>query len=254
MANPHGTHVWYELLTDDPSAAADFYGKVIGWTAAPFGHDTPDAKPYTVLSAGPDGIGGIMENPMPTGPVWLGYVGVTDVDAAVAKLQGIGGKVHRPAWDLEGVGRMAFVADPQGAVFYLMRGASDMESKAFAPTADGHCAWNELYAADQTAALEFYRAMFGWEKGDAMPMGELGDYTFINHGGAMIGAVMDKPSQVPAVMWNYYFRVSGIDAAVKRIQGAGGRVTTGPQEVPGGEWVVNALDPQGAAFGLVGSK
>ena len=36
MANPHGTHIWYELLTSDVSAAADFYGKVIGWTAAPF--------------------------------------------------------------------------------------------------------------------------------------------------------------------------------------------------------------------------
>src|SRR5690606_30053072 len=122
-------------------------------------------------------VAGIMKNPMPTGPVWLGYVGVADVDAAVSKLQELGGKVHRPAWDLAGVGRMAFVADPQGAVFYVMRGASDMASNAFAPMTDGHCAWNELYAAEQAEALAFYAAMFGWEKGDAMPMGELGDYT-----------------------------------------------------------------------------
>lgn len=254
MANPHGTHVWYELLTSDPSAAADFYGKVVGWTAAPFPHSAPGAEPYTILSAGSSGVGGMMKNPMPTGPIWLGYIGVDDVDAAVAKLESLGGKVHRPAWDTEGVGRMAFVADPQGAVFYLMRGASDMDSDAFAPTVEGHCAWNELYAAEQKAALRFYEAMFGWQKGDVMPMGEMGDYTFINHGGGMIGAVMDKPAEVPGAGWNYYFRVTGIQAAVQRIEAGGGKVTFGPQEVPGGEWVISAVDPQGGAFGLVGSK
>lgn len=254
MANPHGTHIWYELLTGDVDAAADFYGQAVGWKSASFGGSRPDDQPYTILSAGTDGVGGMMKNPMATPPLWLGYVGVDDVDAAVAKLERLGGKVHRPAWDLEGVGRIAFVADPQGAMFYLMRGASQMDSTAFSPERDGHCAWNELFAADQKAALAFYGAMFGWEKGDAMPMGELGDYTFINHRGAMIGAVMDKPAEVPAVGWNYYFRVTGIDAAVERIKAAGGSVINGPQEVPGGLWVINALDPQGGAFGLVGTK
>ena len=254
MSNPHGTHIWYELLTTDLAAAADFYGKVIGWTASSYPHAAPDAPPYTILSAGSEGVAGTMKNPMPTGAVWIGYVGVDDVDAAVARLEQLGGKVHRPAWDLEGIGRMAFVADPQGAVFYLMRGASEQDSTAFAPTTDGHCAWNELYAADQAAAFEFYEAMFGWQKGDSMPMGELGDYTFLNHGGAMIGAVMKKPPEAPAVTWNYYFRVSGIDAATQRIRAAGGTVVTGPEKVPGDEWVVFALDPQGAAFGLVGSR
>lgn len=254
MANPHGTHIWYELLTSDVSAAADFYGKVIGWTAAPFAAGASAAEAYTILSAGSSAVGGMMKNPMPTGPIWLGYVGVDDVDAAVAKLQSLGGKVYRPAWDTEGVGRMAFVADPQGAMFYVMRGASEEKSDAFAPTTDGHCAWNELYATEQKAALDFYRAMFGWEQGGSMPMGEMGDYTFINHGSEMIGAVMNKPEQAPAVTWNYYFRVSGIEAAVQRIKDGGGTITFGPEEVPGGDWVINAIDPQGGAFGLAGSK
>jgi len=254
MANAHGTHIWYELLATDVAAAADFYGKVVGWTASSFPQSAPDAEPYTVLSAGSEGVAGLMKNPMPTGALWLGYVGVSDVDAAVLKLKELGRTVHRPAWDVQGVGRMAFVADPQGGMFYLMRGASEEDSTAFAPLSDGHCAWNELYAAAQGPALEFYGAMFGWEKGGAMPMGELGDYTFINHQGTMIGAVMDKPAEAPAVTWNYYFRVSGVDAAVGRIKAAGGTILVGPQEVPGGEWVINALDPQGAAFGLVGSK
>ncbi len=87
-----------------------------------------------------------------------------------------------------------------------------------------------------------------------MPMGPMGDYRFLNHGGGMIGAVMNRPEGAPEPMWNYYFRVSGIDAAAERISRNGGTVTFGPMEVPGGDWVVNGIDPQGVSFGLVGSK
>lgn len=139
-------------------------------------------------------------------------------------------------------------------MFYIMRGASDGESSAFKPMAEGHCAWNELVTSDQAAALDFYGRLFGWEKGDAMPMGELGHYRFIHHGGEMMGAVMNRPEDAPPPTWNYYFRVSGIDAAAERIRGNGGTVTFGPMEVPGGDWVVNGIDPQGARFALVGSK
>lgn len=254
MPNPHGTHIWYELLTTDTAAAADFYGKIVGWTAAPFGGGGGGEHDYTVLSHGADGVAGLMKNPMPTGPIWLGYVGVDDVDAAVTKLQSLGGTVHRPAWDTEGVGRMAFVADPQGVTFYVMKGASEMDSHAFSPTAEGHCAWNELITTDQGAALTFYSAMFGWQKAGAMPMGEMGEYTFINHGDQPIGAMMNRTPDSPTSLWNYYFRVSGIDAAAERITANGGKITFGPMEVPGGDWVVNGIDPQGGAFGLVGSK
>jgi predicted enzyme related to lactoylglutathione lyase len=87
-----------------------------------------------------------------------------------------------------------------------------------------------------------------------MPMGEMGDYRFINHGGGMIGAMMNRPKPDQRPMWNYYFRVSGIDAATDRIRKRGGKVAAGPMEVPGGDWAVNGIDPQGASFGLVGSK
>ena len=159
-----------------------------------------------------------------------------------------------PPADIPGVGRFAMVADPQGAVFYVMRGDSDQASTAFKPTAEGHCAWNELVTSDQVAALDFYTSLFGWEKGDAMPMGEIGDYRFLNRGAGMIGAVMNRPNAEMRPMWNYYVRVSGIDAAAERVRAHGGTVTLGPMEVPGGDWVINGIDPQGASFGLVGSK
>lgn len=254
MPNSDGDYIWYELLSSDPDAAADFYGKVVGWTVrdAGMGGDMD----YRLFSAPDADIGGLMKMPdgMPSGPTWLGYVGVSDVDAAAAKVTELGGAVHMPPADIPGVGRFAMVADPQGVAFYVMRGDSEEKSTAFQPMANGHCGWNELSTSDQAGALDFYGRLFGWKKGDAMPMDEMGDYRFIHHHDEMIGAVMNRPKDGPPSRWTYVFRVPGVEAAAERIRENGGSVTFGPVEVPGGDWVINAVDPQGAMFGLFGPK
>jgi predicted enzyme related to lactoylglutathione lyase len=253
--NPHGSFIWYELLTADPDAAAAFYGEVIGWTAASAGQPGID---YRIFSADGTPVAGHMK--LPEGaeeagmrPGWFGYVGVDDVDSAVADIEAGGGRVHMPAMDLEGVGRMALVADPQGVPFYVMRGATEEPSTSFAPMQPGHCSWNELSTPDQAGALAFYTGRFGWEKGEVMPMGEMGGYQFLEQDGAMIGAVMTSPPERPAG-WNFAFSVRDIDQAAARISGGGGTVNYGPVEVPGGEWAVMASDPQGAAFMVVGPR
>jgi len=250
MTNPHGSFIWYELLTADPDAAAAFYSDVIGWTAASAGMPGVD---YRLFSAGGTGVSGYMKLPaeaaqMGARPGWLGYIGVDDVDAAVASIVAAGGKVQMPTMDMEGVGRMALVADPQGVPFYVMRGASDEASTSFDPMTLGHCSWNELSTPDQAGALAFYTGQFGWEKGGAMPMGELGDYQFIDHGGAMIGAVMPNPPGGERPSWKFAFNVPDIDAAAAKIRSGGGTIHDGPVEVPGGDMVVMASDPHGARF------
>ena len=253
--NPHGSFIWYELLTGDPDAAAAFYGQVIGWTAASAGQPGID---YRIFSAGGTPVGGHMKLPegaadMGMRPGWLGYIGVEDVDSAVARIEAAGGKVHMPAMDLEGVGRIALVADPQGVAFYVMRGASEEASPSFDPNKPGHCHWNELSTPDQDGALDFYTSHFGWEKGEGMPMGEMGTYQFIEQDGAMIGAVMTTPPGRPPG-WNFAFGVHDIEEAAAAIGAGGGTVHHGPVEVPGGDWVVMASDPQGAAFMAVGPR
>jgi hypothetical protein len=253
--NTHGSFIWYELLTPDPDAAAAFYGHVIGWTAASAGQPGMD---YRIFSAGGTGVAGHMK--LPDGaeqagmrPGWLGYVGVDDVDTAVADIEAAGGKVHMPAMDLEGVGRTALVADPQGVPFYVIRGASESPSTSFDWKKAGHCSWNELSTPDLPGALRFYTGQFGWEEGDVMPMGEMGGYHFINHGGGMIGAMMgNAPGQPPG--WKFAFGVRDIDEAAVKIAEAGGIVHHGPIEVPNGDRVVMATDPQGAAFIAVGPR
>ncbi|HEY0625379.1 MAG TPA: VOC family protein [Allosphingosinicella sp.] len=255
MRNTHGSFIWYELLTSDPDAAARFYGDVIGWRAENANQPGMD---YRFFYAGHEGIAGHMKLPLEAAdagarPVWLGYIGVEDVDETVAGIEAAGGRVQMPAMDIEGVGRMAMVADAQGIPFYVMRGFSDQPSTSFG-NEPGHCAWNELSTSDQDGALTFYTSLFGWEKGDAMPMGEMGDYQFINLGGEMIGAIMRAPAEGPPPMWRYYFQVEDIDASTASVTAGGGTVHHGPHEIPGGNFMIIASDPQGAMFGAVGPR
>jgi hypothetical protein len=256
MANRHGDFVWYELLTTDPDAAASFYGSVIGWQASDSGQAGMDYRQFSM-----DGVhvGGMMALPpgaaaMGMRPGWLGYIGVDDVDASVAKITAAGGTVHMPARDIPGVGRFAMLADPQGIVFYVMRGSVEGTSTSFSSTDQGHCSWNELAASDPAAALDFYAVQFGWVKGAVMPMGEMGDYQFIQQGGVTIGAMMQCQADGPPPMWTFYFRVADIDAATERVRAAGGQILHGPSEVPGGEYIIVGADPQGAPFALVGKR
>ncbi len=255
MANQHGDFIWYELITSDPDAAQAFYAPLLGWTFADGGVQDMD---YRVFSKGENDVGGLMKLPegAPMPPCWMGYIRVDDVDAAAASIQQVGGAIHMQPHDIPEVGRIAMLADPQGVMFYVMKGAGDGTSTAFAADKPmpGHCAWNELVTTDQSAASAFYTKQFGWEQKDDMDMGPMGKYEFLWHGGKMIGALMTKPPEMPVPAWMYYFRVPDIDAAIDTLTANGGELVNGPQEIPGGEFVINAVDPQGAMFALVGAK
>ena len=73
-------------------------------------------------------------------------------------------------------------------------------------------------------------------------------------GGPAIGGMMTRPPEVPKPCWLYYVNVEAIDAAAARVKAASGQVVSGPMEVPGGSWIVQCLDPQGAMFAMVAPK
>lgn len=256
MSNREGVPIWYELITDAPDAAQEFYGTVMGWAfSKPPGGLERDYRIFTTSDG--EGVGGVMRAPQDASfaPTWAVYFGVTDVDAASEKVTALGGGVEMQPQDIPGVGRMAFVRDPQGAFFYLMRGDSDIESTAFAPMKLGHCAWNELVTSDQQAALKFYRELFGWEKSGAMPMDEMGDYTFLKSGNTDIGAVMNAPEAGTKPFWNFAFNVVDIDAAKAAAEVGGGTITHGPIELPtAGDWLLQVDDPQGAKVMFTGPR
>jgi len=261
MSDLHGSFIWYELLTTSADGAVDFYGKVLGWSFAD--SDQPGVD-YRSFSAGTEAVGGMMaiNAAMEAGgaqPCWLGYIGVADVDTSVTQVTQKGGAVIMPAQDMAQVGRIAMVADPQGAPFYIMTplprddGAVSTSFAADAPKI-GHCAWNELSTTDSDAAMAFYTGLFGWTPDGDMDMGPLGKYRFLRHGDHMIGAIMPKMPQTPTPVWTYYFRVVDVDASIETIKTNGGTILNGPDEIPGGEFSLTAMDPQGAAFALVGPR
>jgi len=252
--NKPGDYIWYELLTPDAGAAQGFYASILGWTVTDSGQPGMD---YRIINAGENSVGGMMAITKDMAdhgakPIWLGYIAVDDVDATVAEIETRGGSVQMPAMDIPMVGRIAMVADPQGAPFYVMKPQGEGKSLAFSEDRPrpGHCAWNELRTSDQAAAWTFYGEMFGWKLDGEMDMGGFGKYQFIRHG-AMLGAMMPTGE---ASRWNQYFRVPDIDVAKTAVEAGGGKVTQGPDEIPGGDFSMNCVDPQGAAFGLVGGR
>ena len=252
--NAHGTHIWYELLTADAEGAKAFYEAVVpGWKVGPASAEHQGYREISVPGGHAGGMTQLTQQMVASGakPLWLGYIGVNDVDAAVADVQGRGGQVHLPAFDIPGIGRIAMVTDPQGNPFYVMRGASEEASDAFSTEAEGRVNWNELSTTEPAAAREFYGGLFGWTSEEFMPMGEFGEYRFLAHEGKTIGAISGvMPGSSPK--WRYYIRVPSIGAAAEAVKAGGGTVAHGPHEVPGGDHIIIGIDPQGAEFALVG--
>ncbi|MFC4785747.1 VOC family protein [Nocardioides sp. MAHUQ-72] len=118
-ANEPGTPVWHELMTPDVERATRFYSDVlgVGWETMP-----ADGSDYSCLVVEGRQVAGAMAPPRPgIPPCWSVYFDVESVDDAVAWAQHLGATVLAPAFDLPGVGRMAVLADPQGATFNLMQ-------------------------------------------------------------------------------------------------------------------------------------
>ena len=108
-----------------------------------------------------------------------------------------------------------------------------------------------LMTEDYEETFEFYAKCFGWEKTEAMDMGDSGIYQMFGRGGGeSMGAVMNKPPMVPASSWLFYFQVKDLDARAEEAKSLGGQILHGPMDVPGGGRIVVCMDPQGGAFAM----
>lgn len=255
--NPHGSFIWYELMTRDPDAAKAFYDAAVGWDIK---EAAPEFNGYRMIGRSDGGFAGgvlpITDDMAAHGtrPGWLGYISVADVDEKVAAINAAGGKTWMGPTDIPNVGRIALVTDPQAAPFYVMKpippaGDPDAQSDVFSGTEVQRCAWNELVTTDLDAARRFYTEQFGWTLGDNMPMGPMGDYQFIHAGGQRIGAMFAPGDRTPA--WRFCFRVESLDRSMEAVRSGGGEILFGPTEVPGGGMIIQATDPEGAFFMLI---
>lgn len=262
MSNAPGAFIWYELMTTDPEGAGAFYGAITGWSVTPSDPSSPND--YRFIMRGDGGSAGGMlplTAEMQAGgahAAWMPYLQVANVESAAAAIVSDGGRLLMPIMTIA-VGTIAMVADPQGVPFYIMApipapGHEGQSSDVFSPDKPQHVRWNELASPDLEAAKAFYAEHFGFEFNNSMPMGELGDYCFIEHSGQTLGAIMQQSDPGQPALWLPYIGVPSTMAAKDAIEEHGGTVAMGPHEVPGGDWIVVAIDPQGAMFGVVGPK
>ena len=246
--------VWYDVMTTDVPAAEKFYSAVIGWKTMDSG--MPGAV-YKLILNGDIQVGGITtlpEHSKGMSPVWMGYIGIDNVDDYAKKVKDAGGAIHREPADIPGVGRFAVAADPHGAGFILFQGSVGATPAEVPFMAKGHIGWNELHAGNYEEAFAFYSKLFGWTHDASNDMGPFMYHTFKTGGEMASGGMMTKMDSDPTPHWNYYFSVGDIDAAVQRVTDNGGQVLMPAMEVPGGAWIAPCTDPQGANFNLIGNR
>jgi predicted enzyme related to lactoylglutathione lyase len=253
-----GQYLWHELLTTDPEAGTGFYGKVLGWSRFPYEGDPG----YTMLGNAQGPVGGVRvlgKDPLAdkAGPNWLTYVGVSDIAAALASVEAKGGRVLHAVTAVPGNGgRYAVIADPQGAVIGVYEPGGAMAGDNATPP-PGPVVWHELTAENPTAALQFYKDIFGWDTLSTPDMGgNVGPYYLFGKGATQMGGAFIRHKELPPSWprWLVYMAVPSVTAAAEAVKAAGGKVLNGPHQVPGGNWIVQLTDSYGVPVALHGPK
>jgi predicted enzyme related to lactoylglutathione lyase len=179
-------------------------------------------------------------------------VSVADADETAAKVKDAGGNVVVEPMDVMDLGRMAFFADPTGAVFGVW------QPKSFAGAdlvnEPNSLCWNEVYTRDAARDKEFYPAVFGWDAGRPTFEGAPDTYTMWEQAGHRVGGMMQMtgemfPPEVPA-HWSVCFAVADADATVAKAKELGATIAAEPMDMPIGRFA-GIIDPQGAAFTIM---
>ena len=251
-----GAPSWFELSTTDESGALSFYSALFGWENEP--HEMGPNWNYNMQKVQGQYACSIYqqgeeERSQNVPAHWNTYFTVSNVDETAETVKQTGGNVVFGPMDVFEAGRMAFCQDPQGAFFAIWQAKQHIGAGIKGET--GAMCWNELLTTDRNAAIDFYIAALGIERGEVMqPM----EYAMLRAGGTEVAGVMQitpEMGQFPP-HWTVYFGVENVDAAVEKAQSLGGNVyVPGTDIVPvEGQPAIGRFaalaDPQGAPFSI----
>jgi predicted enzyme related to lactoylglutathione lyase len=247
---PEGVPSWVDLMTSDPAAARDFYGRVLGWSYEI--SDDPMTGHYAQALLDGRRVAGMAGDPAPDGAplVWTTYFAVDDADKTAARIREHGGAVLMEPTDVGNSGRMAIGVDPTGAAFGLWQAGAHAGAQLV--NVPGAVVWNELHTPDPDAASTFYAGVFGHDYDD-MDMGGGQRYRMFKVGGKVAAGMMPAdPAGGTPPYWLVYFDVADVDATVATAAEAGGAVLAPPTDTGAGRIAV-LQDPQGVAFAVITS-
>ena len=258
---PPGVPCWIDTQQPDRDAALRFYGAVFGWSFE--NHLQRGDRAYDLATLDGRVVAAIGSGPSDTTATWTTYIGVDDVEAAVANVEAAGGTVVAPPLRAGSAGRLALVTDPTGANLALWEpGRRKGVERVNEP---GSWNWSLLSTPDPAGAAVFYAEVFGWETDLDAPGPKLvrlpGYADFLEQfdpelrarhaaGGVPEGfsdaVAWILPSR-GAAFWAVTFSVADADAAAQAAEQEGGRVVSGPTDT---EWTreVVLADPAGATF------
>lgn len=245
-----GRWVWGDLVTADVAAAADFYGKVFGWTFETYG-GVDDRDTYTLALADGLPIGGLvydrraMKDKTPSAR-WIGLVSVPDPEAAAAAVTQHGGKVIYAPVTLGERGETAIFADPEGALFGVVHSRNGDPADYSGDV--NEWVWLDLYSADVDRATRFYQAVVGY---DVLPLDPSSprEGVHLASNGYLRAGIMQKRDAKASSVWLPYIRVASADQSLAAARAAGGKVLYGPAAV--GRTVIAIIqDPTGAPVGI----
>lgn len=243
---PHaalGQFCWPELHTSDLPAARAFYGELLGWEWAAV---ATAGGQYLLAGLGAEAVGGALQAPPSMGPPrWHSYLRVADADTTAAAAREAGARITAGPYEVEAVGRMAWLEDPTGAAVALWQSRGHEGATAFGCA--GALCWMELATADLGRAEAFYGRVFGWRfrprEGTPRPYLEAGLPA------APFAGLYARTH--PGGRWLPYFGVDELPAAIARARRAGATERVAPTDLGEGLAFAIMRDPQGASFGLL---
>lgn len=243
-----GKFVWADLVTDDVVAARKFYGRLFNWTFRDLGG-------YTIAANEERPLCGMFQRSRPAGrpeatPRWFGYISVSSVEKAQRAVTKAGGRVLAHPEKLPKRGEQAVFADPEGALFGVVRSSAGDPADLMAEPGDW--IWIQLLSRDAQKAAEFYRTVAGYDVIENTANNRLSDRVLGSEGYAR-ATIRTIPAGHERVQpnWLPFVRVKNLGESLALAKELGGKAVLGPKpELLEGRVAVIA-DPTGAAIGLM---
>lgn len=238
--------IWADLVTGDADKAGQFYHDLFHWEIKKIDNR------YLMASHSGRELAGIAE--LPDGNEdgrhtrWVPYVSSDDPDGFAAKAVKNGGEVLLPPKDLEGRGRFALLADPEGAVFGVLKPASgDPEEHA---TEVGTWAWLDLWGDSPGDLADFYfRA--GFQILEDKYTSEITDGIVLGSAGKPRAGIRKKTDPTRESTWLLYILVDDLGQTLNKAKKLGGVIVIEPSEIESKYPVAVVADPTGGVFAVV---
>ncbi|MGE0496083.1 MAG: VOC family protein [Vulcanimicrobiota bacterium] len=232
-----GQFCWVELLTTAPDASS-FYSQLFGWSTRTLENQ------YTEFVLGEEPVGGLVRVSDPQVAHWACTVAVEDLDASLAVLEAAGGRVIEGPEGALGLGRAAWVEDPQGGRFSLWQGEKHFGASA---GATGHFLSCDLACPDAEKAGAFYARVFGWRFFARKGSGS--SYYSFALGEQRLGTVAEFEG-LEKSCWTVTFATDDLEGQKARAEQLGAEVNVPVFTSPLGR-TAGLVDPHGHVFGLV---